>query len=124
MMDPEHFDRRFFNFVTTARDYGPREGSMVSDGLVSVLSRFGIGTWNVSGCIRESSRLDIDEFLLGRDIHLAFLQETHLVSGSLFTPNYRWYNSGGSGTRTARGVSVLVRISSGVEVWILLILYF
>lgn len=91
---------------------------MVTDGLGGVLSRFGIGTWNVSGFIRDSSRLKIDEFLLGRDIHLAFLQETHLVSGTLFTPNYRWYNSGGNGVKTARGVSVLVRVSSGVEVCI------
>lgn len=109
-------ERRLFNLVATTADYGPREGSVISDRSGVVLSRYGVGTWNVSGCVREASRLQIDEFLVERGVQLAFLQETHLVSGDSLTSNYMWYNSGGKGERTARGVSVLVRISSGVEV--------
>lgn len=75
---------------------------------MGVLSRFVIGTWNVSGCIRESPRFKIDEFLLSRD--LAFLQETHLISGiSFYLPRIIDGITGGSAIRTAGGVSVLLK---------------
>lgn len=80
---------RLFNLVTTTVDYGPQEGFVSPPNNVNDLSRFVIGSWNVRGCVRESARLKIDLFLLEKDLHLVFLQETHLISGESQTPNYR-----------------------------------
>lgn len=134
---PEPLHRRLFNLAATTVDYGPLENSLVSTAPNLCTNRFGVGTWNVRGCVRDTARDKIDEFLHRKGINLysfgwccfvyslyfyntgmdlVFLQETHLISGESLTTHFRWYNSGGKGAKTARGVSVLVRVPSNIEV--------
>lgn len=45
---------RLFNFVVSTSDYGPHDGSTAPPVPTIISGRYGVGTWNVSGCASDS----------------------------------------------------------------------
>ncbi|KAK3907141.1 Transposon TX1 uncharacterized 149 kDa protein [Frankliniella fusca] len=73
-----------------------------------VRAMINLATWNVRGAARAGAKEAIDAALLGRDVHVAVLQETRLPRQQLHTDHYRWVLEGAP-RRGGRGLALLVR---------------
>lgn len=69
-----------------------------------------VGTWNLSGVTSVEKRLIIDEIAKNHRIDILCVQETHLYSQSVETPNYHWILGPQSQLlRASRGCGFLIR---------------
>lgn len=74
-----------------------------------------IATINCCGCAKEEKRDDIDHQLNKLSVEICGIQETRIIWEELETKNYKWYCSPCESQTSHRGVGMLVRKNSGVE---------
>lgn len=74
-----------------------------------------IATINCCGCATEEKRDDIDHQLNKLSVEICGVQETRIIWEELETKNYKWYCSPCESQTSHRGVGMLVRKNSEVE---------
>lgn len=71
--------------------------------------QFKFGSWNLRGALNQNVRLLIDNLALSHGLDLVAVQETHLSSQSIETPNYSWLLGPQSSGRASRGCGYMIR---------------